>query len=393
MRILICDDEKSFADAIAERLHRIPEVDEHFEVVPLTSGLETAVKELEERRFNAREDPTAIRFDKAFAFDAADIVIVDYDLIRIRSEGFLTGESVAYLARCFSNAGYIIALNQFDRAITFDLTLKGHPESFADLNLAAGDLDNPGLWKPVWPKGYRPWYWPVVPDAARNLRNRIESVEGRIDERISALLGFPEGLTNVMPRELQAFLGAAKEPLNATTFREFVQSSGQGLRGKDKTSEACVARIAAARVGLWLDAVVLAGQDILVDLPHLVERAPSVLRDRSPETLKSVCQLEIPPSVDVGRIEGERFAPKDWLSRPVWWWTSIDRSERLPEVSAPWETKPLTERFAEDISDFVDADHRQQFVSALTSPYARRFVSNPQVGGVTYRPAVRFAMV
>jgi hypothetical protein len=392
MRILICDDEKSFAEAIADRLHRIPEVEEHFEVIPLTSGLEEAVKELENRRFIAREDPADVRFDETFPFDAADIVIVDYDLIRIHSDGFLTGEGIAYLARSFSNAGYIIALNQFDRTASFDLTLRGHPDSFADLNLAAGDLDNPGLWKPTWPDAYRPWYWPVIPEAARNLRKRIESLEGRIDERIAAVLGFPEGLINVMPRDLQAFIAAGKEPLTTTNFRDFVKSSGQGLRGKDQTSEACIARIAAARVALWLESVVLAGQDILVDLPHLVERAPSVLRERSAEGLKLVCRLEVPDSVDVTQIKAARFSPYEWLSRPVWWWTSIERDESLPEVSAPWETKPLTERFAEDISRFVGPGRRQQFVSALASPYARRFVSDPQAEGVIYRPAVRFAM-
>src|SRR5947209_16278977 len=111
MKILICDDEQAFVDSIVDRLRRIPEVEEQFEVVPFT-GLEACVKELEERRSVARDEPGKLQFDKNFAFDNAEIVIVDYDLIKIRSEGFLTGEGVAYLARCFSNAGYIVALNQ-----------------------------------------------------------------------------------------------------------------------------------------------------------------------------------------------------------------------------------------------------------------------------------------
>jgi hypothetical protein len=393
MKVLICDDETGFTEEISRRLKGIPEVGEHLDVCPLTSGLAVEVEELEKRRFNARGDGPVAPFDHSSPFDAADIIIVDYDLIKIQSEGFLTGENVAYLARSFSNAGYIVALNQFDRRSTFDLTLKGHPESFADLNVAAEDLDKLGLWKRAWPDGYRPWYWPVIPDAASKLRTRIEALQGRLDDPISAVLGFPEGLNNVMPRDLQAFIGAGKDPLVTTTFRDFVRFSGQGLRGKDMTSDACLARIAAARVGLWLDAIVLAGQDILVDLPHLVERAPSILRERSPQALDSVCRFDVPDTVDVAKIDAHRFTPDDWLPRPAWWWISIDRSEALPEVSTPWETKPLTERFAEDISRFVAAEERQQFVSALASPYGRRFVSNPQLRDVTYRPAVRFAMV
>ena len=69
--------------------------------------------------------------------------VVYYDLADLYSEvlessklplGAPTGERVAYIARCFSACGFIIALNQYNNQgqPIFDLTLPGHVNSFAD---------------------------------------------------------------------------------------------------------------------------------------------------------------------------------------------------------------------------------------------------------------------
>ena len=61
----------------------------------------------------------------------ADVVVVDYDLLRF-SEIHVdtTGSRLAYLLRCFSKCGFIIVLNEFGTN-TFDLSLGSPVEGFS----------------------------------------------------------------------------------------------------------------------------------------------------------------------------------------------------------------------------------------------------------------------
>ncbi len=56
------------------------------------------------------------------------------------------GHRLAYLARCYSDAKYIVVLNQFGEN-RFDLTLRGHPEAHADLHIGLRQATNAGLWR------------------------------------------------------------------------------------------------------------------------------------------------------------------------------------------------------------------------------------------------------
>jgi hypothetical protein len=319
------------------------------------------------------------------------MLIVDYDLLGFSDMGFLTGESIAYLARAFSRCGFIVGLNQFGS--TFDLTLKGHPESFADLNIGSKQLDNPGLWDNRW-TGFRPWYWPLIPQAIESLDRRVQQLSGCMDQPILTWLGIPDVVAKLLPRTVTEFITKSKT-LAETTFAHFVVESGNGLRGRlDQTSHDCKIHIAAARISKWLERLVLSGQDILVDAPHLVMRYPSLLKSskRSPETFDRTASFE---KVDKLGIRQEKLSPalfpkSNWLSRPAWFWPSICNLDSIEEVREPWEAKQTDLAFCEDISRFKPKNKCHEFVADLTSPFARRYAA--RVPRVDYRPEVRFSL-
>lgn len=377
--LMICDDETEARTGWAEILRATPSVATRFDVRVLPDeAINDEVVVLEARRKAARETQT-FRGGVA-AVDDADVLVVDYDLLYLDATSFLTGENLAYLARCYSTCGFILALNQFSGAM-FDLTLKGHPHSFADLNILAEALSHPGLWEDRAP-GFRPWSWPLVPDATASFERRVAFLLAgdNLDRPIVGTLGIPESVVAVMDRELTESITGFASSLEELTFREFVCSSGNGLRGKDEVVNASSqARIAAARVAQWLEAVVLPGQDILVDAPHLVSRFPSLL-EGNPDDVEAwnrTCRLDRGAErlgVKTSLIQSFRAPLDEWVSRPTWFWPLLSEEAELPEVEDPWKRPEPPYVFCEDTSRFAPVDAVVEFVADLPSPFSRRYV-------------------
>jgi hypothetical protein len=387
-KILIYDDEVQLLATYSSRLQALSFLKKRFEVEPITpNDFEKEMKALEGRRraFRKKEDswPESL-------LDEASMLIVDYDLLESFNP-FVTGEGVSYLSRCFSKCGLIIGMNQYNRRgqpTSFDLTLKGHPESFADLNICSEQLDNPGLWSEK-RTVFRPWHWPQLPDFLGFFQKRVKDVEDHLKEPICKTLGI-ENIEAVFPSSISAFLG--RHPAK-TTFKEFVESSGKGLQTKDENkNEELVARIAAARISKWLERLVLPGQDILVDAPHLASRYPSLLVGDPSKTetwnrttgLVGLDRL----SLDHTNIKEYGFKKDYWLSRPTWFWQKLSENQSIKEVSEPWERKKTKFVFCEDTSSFHKQKECTEFYAELASPFRRRFVR--RVNGINYEPAVQF---
>jgi hypothetical protein len=406
-KILICDDvrgkrESSIAQSWRDDLIKIPSVKKGFGDPQIVGSddFKKALKGLEERQELSRKRRTT-QEEPQFGdnlFDDAAILLLDFDLFHYDSR---TGEEIAYLARCYSQCGIIIALNQFstNKDNPFDLTLKGHPDSFADLNLSGKQLSNPGLWekdRTRW-EAFRPWGWSVLPQAVDKFESRVNSLQsGDLKKRILSYFDFPDEVTMTLPRSTREFL--SKKEVPDTTFEKFVTDSGKGLRPKDKPfNQESIARIAAARISKWLERLVLPGQDILVDAPHLVLRFPSLLkaktnRDKA-ETWNKTASFEDESKLGINHqlFESEYlFKKADWLSRPAWYWNSLTTCKDIPEVKNPWSAKFPEFVFAEDTSCFIERDKAHEFVADLPSPFVRRFVA--QIKKVEYVPSVRFSL-
>jgi hypothetical protein len=403
--IFVYDDERQIGKRWQKDLLNIPSVKSAFDVEVLDVEFSQAVTDLEQRRREARKKGRAPLSSNLF--DKASVLIIDFDLFRNEDAKYLTGEEVAYLARCYSRCGVIIGINQFGGDNPFDLTLSGHPESFADLNLGGKQLSKEGLWEERW-SGFRPWSWPLMETAVRSFESRTKKLlEGKnLDKPILEYLEFPDEVVATLPRLTREFLGNEDDP-QESTFRDFVLSSGNGLRLKDKPiSNEFIARIAAARISKWLERLILPGQDILVDAPHLVSRYPSLLKG-DPDKLKTWNQTTSLSGIgklglSYQRIADFRFQHNDWLSRPSWFWSKLSNFGQISEVSDPWSMKKPEYVFCEDISQFVDKKLTREFVAQVASPFVRRFVIDPTVkegrklakdaDKVDYVPAVRFTL-
>jgi len=403
--ILICDDEQRRVDDWKERLKH---VHTPFDVQGFAGDdLGRIIKTLEERHKTSRRGGEGTA-PAEHEFDTAAILIIDYDLLDVDPASSMNGENVAYLARCYSRCGLIVGLNHYDRENAFDLSLRGHPESYADVNLSAKQLYNPGLWRLPW-TGFRPWYWPLLPAAVAAFKRRAARVGRHLDDKILTFLGFTPETISILPRSTVEYLGSGKSPED-TTFRNFVEKSVMGLRPKDKVDETQMARVAAARVGKWLERLVLPGQDILVDAPHLALRFPSLLRGDIKKSRTWDASASLPPSKSLWsekgqlreKIQGHGFREQDWLSRPACFWNELSKLEAIEEIRNPWSVERPDFVFCEDVSRFLPRKEAREFVADLASPFVRRFVVDPgscsdhklaeALREVNYRPEVRFSI-
>ena len=171
-----------------------------------------------------------------------------------------------------------------------------------------------------------------------------------------------------------------------------------------------MARVAAARVGKWLERVVLPGQDVLVDAPHLALRFPSLLRGdgKKLDTWNATTSLFPPKSLWSEKaqlrqtIQRHSFRQQDWLSRAAWFWSELRKLEDIEEVRNPWSVERPDFVFCEDVSGFLPQQEAREFVADLASSFVRRFVVNPgscsdhelaeELRKVNSRPKVRFSM-
>ncbi len=408
-KILIYDDDARRQDQWKKQLLSVTLIRERFIVECANNkSMLGALKDLEERRAAARKAPSGKTPVFKGLFDDVAILVIDYDLLETDPRMFLTGEAIAYLVRCYSRCGLIIGLNQYGDNI-FDLTLRGHPESFGDLNIGSSQLHNRGLWTEPW-EGFRPWSWPLVPDAVEKLERRVRGLEGRLDDPILTVLDIPSEVANTLPRSVAEFIEPRKRKshtsIERTTFRQFVTESGNGLRPKDKLlSDELAARIAAARVSKWLERLVLPGQDIIVDAAHLLSRYPSLLRsgrNRLEAWNKVVTLKSVPKGIQRELIDGYRFKKDSWLSRGAWFWHPLSKDEDIKEVKEPWSSDQPAWVFCEDLSRFLTLKATREFVADLPSPFIRRFVADPGSPSarrvardskhIRYRPEVRFSL-
>ena len=400
-KILIYDDEREQTKRFKNKLNQAlkkAEKDQDFAIETLCEdALQCLIEKLQNKQDELRDNGTCS--DETTEFDEASIFIIDYDLLKSQATKFLTGEIIAYIVRCFSECKLIVGLNQYGHN-SFDLTLRGHPESFADLNLGVDQLSNPDLWRGNWGdfrQRYRPWYWPNLSDALGNFDRKVEDVQENLDSPICEVLDFDPELFQLLPRAVTQFIGTVKGKKPAgTTFCEFVLQSGNGLRPKDKTisDDKVLARVGAARISKWLERLVLPEQDFLVDAPHLVSRYPSLIADdrKKIKTWNRTAQLvdyrELGLNTDL--IECYRFKKNYWVSRPVWFWDTLRECEEIEEVREPWLTTKPDWIFCEDASRFHNRKGCREFFADTDSPFTRRFVKGFQK--VDYRPRVRFSL-
>lgn len=389
-KIRIYDDTRRRGEKYANILRDLKGVRERFAVESINNeDFKKGFRILRERQ---RKTRLGQQWDDESLFDRTTVLVIDYDLLKASIDTSLTGENVAYLARCFSKCGFILGLN-IDIKIAgnnpFDLRLRGHPESFCDLNIGSGQLGNEGLWSGERNK-FRPWHWPQIPNYLKSFEEMVSQAVEKLDDSISEVLEIKK-IIETAPRSVTDFIGG--DPIR-TTLRKFVEKSGNGLRGRDENPpDEILGRIAAARLSKWLDRLVLTRQDLVIDAPHLVSRFPSLLKGNHSEisvwnkTTKFDRYDRL--GLDHRIIERFRFRKKHWFSRPVWLWGDLSESNEIKEIREPWEREMVNYVFAEDSSSFHKREDCRIFSIKSDSPYNRRFIRYFREEKVDYQPRTR----
>jgi len=387
-KILIYDDDKSLLRRHSRRLEKV-EALKDFDIRPLENqDFKDAFDELIKRRKAALHNKN--RRESTVVFDEAKIFIIDFNLVEINVG--LNGEEVAYNLLCFSDCEYIIGLNRFHSDRVFDLGLTGNIESYSDINISYRDLENEGLWTGE-STGYRPWYWPAVLSYLKQRRKQINEVKNNIDEKISKVLEIPEDVMVCLPNKAGSYSGVDGKRTVQLTFDDFLRKSDLALMPKERRkmelSTRRKAKIAASRLSKWIEGIVMPGQNVLVDAPHLVSRYPSLLKGRKDnlenwnKTAKftSVSNLGIQQS----KIRSSIFK-RHWVSRPVWLWPDLSENSKIPEVKEPWKKKDYDFVFAEDASSFFLKKDCRSFVSNVDSPFKIRYIKDFRSKKVNYKP-------
>jgi hypothetical protein len=394
--VVLCDDQLATATGWRDDLNELPEVTSEFEVAVIKKDqFETDVARLEERRSSLRQGKEADAVSTIF--DAAAVLVVDYDLYEYKPEQLLTGDSIAYLARTYSSCGYIVGVNQDRISNPFDLTLVAHRSHSTDLSIGSDQVADPGLWSGApdrWGR-FRPWYWPVLTERARALPRLTEKLAGMLNDPLKAVLGLPRELLDALPRSVLALLDVPGRPdIGDVPLRDWVGCAQMGVRSGDRLADdQQIARVAAARLAKWFERVLLPGQDVLVDAPHLVDRRPGLLDGDTtePESWQRAARLDASAEqmgLQVEQIAHHRFSG-DWVGRPVWIWPRLSSDPALDDTrDAPRPAPRLV--FAEDTSRFVEVDSARRYTSDVDPPFSSRWLALPK-GGIGYLPAARLA--
>lgn len=398
-RVIVCDDEPATAEQwTSEIKDALPEGQYELAPVPSNNDIKKAIQVLLRRKASKHE--RTVCADDCL-FDKADVLILDYDLFHVDDQNTrYTGEGVARLARVHSECGLIIVLNQFLDA-QFDLGLRGHIDSFADLNLEGDLVGRDGLWKKGPWTEFRPWSWPVIHDSAKRFRVRetVLTETSALDRSITEAVGMrASDAARLSDTAFGFFAPDARdfENLAKVTFAEFIAGNASGIESEGgsallDTDPAACARVASSRIAKWLEREVLGPQDVLVDVPHLLQRCPYLLAgDISDLNTWNAALFNGQASIIDAVPQDAWFADDRWLDRPALWWPRVEANEAVRKLRGNFDFANAPDFvFLEDASRFATIAEATEFRSGFHNAYDRRYLM--KFDSIRYAPQRRLA--
>jgi DNA-directed RNA polymerase subunit N (RpoN/RPB10) len=366
--ILSCHDRHQ-RQPCGNALASLTEVPERFTITtPEREEFARAVEAVIARRGAARADQVSTQpsVDAAALIDTVDILILDADMASLR---LADGDTLAYLARCYTTCGYIVVCDQFFASRTFDTTMQRGWRSWADLHISTDCLARPELWLRQAPfdGAFIPSHWPRLIDASELFANRLSQVQ--LDADVLDTLGFSQhDCQRLTVSQLDLFGDVDADP-TAVTFDQLVAAN----LGEDRQPSAQQRRrIAASIVGRWLDRLILPAANVLLDRDHLQQYYPELVPD---ETGHGDTPLGVLLSEPARR----------WFTRPACSQTFLQRA--LPGNRPASYPDPDPWVFCEDTSRFIPLSEATDLVTDLPGDRAQRFVE--RLDDVDYHPAGR----
>ena len=397
MKIRVCDDETEMADEWVTKIRSV--ISGEFEI----SNINDATKEISNllmRKITVDEGGNPSDIDSEF--DSIDILVVDYDLVHLDADGGrTTGEGIARLARSYSRCGAIAVMNQF-KGPQFDLGMRGHLDSFADVNLDANLINSPALWRIVSAtENFNPTTWRPLPrilNAGRQLSEQLE--KDGLDTEITSILGLNEDAIAHLSDTAFGFLDMGAKTtseLAAVPLRSFLERSLDARQVTHLAENAYkfLYDFAAYRLMKWLDRAVLRPMDVLIDAPHLIDRLPFLIDvekiDQSNHN--DWAEAASSPTALLRWNELESFHNKKAsaiLGRDVFDWYRMVDDDRIEELQDKYlDLQDESPRFflAEDTSRFVEREKLTRYRADFHNFGDRRGIEN--IKGITYGPLRR----
>jgi hypothetical protein len=426
MNVLVCDDSKAQCAEIAKNIREAGQPEPN---ILADKELTVQLTRLFDDIRACLEDPSKFDRIKKTAFDGVDLVILDNNLAHLEIPGArLTAETIAGYVRAFTKVTYIVSLN-LNPDVDFDLRyLVGDYSTRADLALNINHLANPGLWtgdQKLAKDGFLPWYWPALATVAGRRMKQIEFVAKRLGQSVAEALGFSDEAVSFLSLHARGALSpeAVSEgktdkesiPFNKLTFRNVFVSKERSLpikgeRQRLSDAEAkgnaalrdIIARVVAADMDLWFRRDVVAPQEPLVDVPHLLMRFPFLLGARAKDldawngavgTNTSPYGLE--KNLYYERLHQFKYEHDIWVKNACVYWPKLKSDEKLNSLLVEAKEGEWADVvFCEDRSAFLERETTGQapieFPAEFESSWERRYVA--KVSGYKYSPRSRLAM-
>lgn len=356
MKVLVCDDRETECDFAATKITNL-DLD-RVDVSTLHSDKLTE----ELRAFFRQISKDQPQGQVSSAFDEYDIIFLDNNLSALAFEGArLTAESIAGYLRAYSTSSYIISLNK-NPEIDFDLRyLVGDYSTVSDLALNTPHLGNKALWTGE-PSdacnGFKPWYWPTLLREPMRRRKQVESVFTAIDMNILGELGISSEVVRHSSRRAFGTLSPdAKYDLSPEmvtkegkeiediTFRDFFLARNRSVTDSedrerlsnqsndDKFIKEVVSRAIAADIDLWIRRDLVAPQDALVDIPHLIARMPfllgssasSIIRGWNSAIISESSPFGLDNALFTAHVRERQVLNTHWIKSPTFYWPLLKK--------------------------------------------------------------------
>jgi hypothetical protein len=327
--------------------------------------------------------------DDAALFDSADVVILDFNLAEaaLTKKGLsgTSGAEIATRLRLFSNAGVIVNLNRWgtEREFRLEMTV---PDTYADLDIASCEVGDRAVWYGPRNAEFAPTYRRPISTLLKQLPEREREVEQAWDQTVATFFGFDEGEWEGLPRAVRAMIG--RRDAASVTIDQFVRESGYGLRVGDVTEANAgarpphAARLAASRLGAWLEMRVALLDDPLIGIGLLATFLPTTLSP-SDGNWNRLAWDDLATQPEMAPVEKYRFTRVNWSTRALWWWPRLARDMKFAENAEPWAVEAPPVVFASDSSSFIARGSARPFRSDLELN-SDRFVGD--LSGVQYLP-------
>ena len=401
-RILICDDLKEGCDNAESKLRRAGNAGH---ITPLHGD---DLREALEAVFEVTAE--LLRGDKPKAEEPEipaklrniDLAIVDNNLAELAFGGArLTAEGIIGYLRAFTDIPFFVSLNK-NPHVDFDLKyLLGDHESIADLALNTPHLAMSRLWGDHRGADFAPWYWPRLPDAAKRRRQQVTFVSENLDVPLWEAFGFPAEAIDYLSRRAKGGLApesSEDHDLRSVTFRQCFQvnrsltpeARDTLLNFADKGipwAHDTLSRIAAAEIDRWMRKDILAPQEVLIDVPHLLSRMPFLLGQNAGQLEKwnSAINKTRPPfgldnELYEQHVKHTEFDASCWVPSPCFWWPALKSDDELRQLFFDSEENWPDAVFCEDISAFVAIEPDNppaptEFEADIEGSWPRRYIA------------------